>query len=163
MEEMYMINIKSPDDCSDDEKKRFVELVNKGNEVNKTTLSGLVENAHWLAFSYIENNLVGVGGIKRPNNSHRKGVFERANSSLKHEQFEIELGWIHTKKGFRRRGIAKNITRELLENIKDKKIYTTTRTDNKIRDMLKDLSFYESGEEYESTRDEYSLVLFVKD
>lgn len=158
-----MVIIKTPDDCTDEEKKKFIKLVEKGNEVDKASLPKLVNSAYLLAFSYIGDNLVGAGGIKRPYDSHRKGVFEKASSFLNHEEFEVELGWIYTEKKFRKRGIAKNITRELLGKVKDRKIYTTTRTDNKIRDMLKEFLFYESGEEYKSARGKYSLVLFVKD
>ena len=160
-----MIKIKTPAECLSDELARFIELVKEGEEVNRSTLRELVSLAQFLAFSYNElNTLIGVGAIKQPYTTYRDGVFKKAKSDLKFSQFNIELGWIYIEETSRRCGLGKMIVRELLEKIKDKKIYATTRTDNNaMKSILREFIFYESGKEYESTRGEHSLVLFVRD
>jgi RimJ/RimL family protein N-acetyltransferase len=160
-----MIEIKARGECSTDELNKFVKLVEKGDEVDRCNLSDRVKRAQFLAFSYDEsNNLVGVGAIKQPNTTYRNSVFSKAKSNHPPNQYDVELGWIYIEEDFRGRGIGKTIVRELLEKIKDKKVYATTRTDNDtMKHILKYFKFHESGEEYKSTRGKHSLVLFVRD
>ena len=66
--------------------------VKEGSEVNPASWPGLMQRALALGFVHSSGSVVGVGGIKRPNNSHGVKVFAKAKSKLKPAAFEFELG-----------------------------------------------------------------------
>ena len=159
-----MIKIKTPNKCSPNELNSFIQLVKKGGEVNLKTLSNLVKKAQFLAFSYNELNiLIGVGAIKNPNISYRNKVFHKAGLNHLQDQYKIELGWFYVEKKFRRKYIGTKIINNLLDKIKNKKIYAITRTNNKAtKHLLENFKFHKSNEQQKLKVITNPLILFIR-
>jgi hypothetical protein len=96
-----IIRIISPSETSKADILLFEKMVLQGGEVKPQTLSNLIQNAYALAFVWMGGALIGVGGIKRPSNSYRVGVFLKAKVEIDPSQFDFELGWIYIEKAGR--------------------------------------------------------------
>jgi predicted GNAT family N-acyltransferase len=162
---VIVITVKPPEELSADERKYFVEKVTKGREVDPTTLPRLVKRARFLAFYRNQNELVGVGGVKRPYDAYRNRIFESAKSEARPEDYEMELGWIFVERSHRGKGVGKTITCALLGEVRHDKIYAVTRMNNEpMKHLLKcNFDFHQSGEKYQSLDGKRSLVLYVRD
>ena len=153
--------INNPLEFSEYERTAFERLVKCGQEVQSQTLSELITEAAYLAFHYINNELVAIGAIKRPHESYKRYVFTAAGSDNSPADFIFELGWLYTEPNFRKRGISKDIVSQLLAKVPQKAIYATTRHVY-IVSFLEKFGFIKSGSCYKSTRGDYKLALMIK-
>src|SRR5438128_10318527 len=97
------ILVKSPSQCSQAELKEFCDLVASEGEVDVAGLPRLVGAAKMLAFLRLDGKNVGVAGLKQPRQGYRAGVFEKAKSAHRPEDFPYELGWVVVGREYRRK------------------------------------------------------------
>ena len=57
---------KRPEACSSQEITEFMNLILKGNQVQKEGLRDLVMDAQWLGFARLDGSLVSVAAVKAP-------------------------------------------------------------------------------------------------
>lgn len=155
--------IKSPKDCNESELAEFKKMVLKGGEVTERGLSDRIADAKKLAFIYSdEGKLVAVGGIKTPNSSYKKGVFNKANVTGQ-EDYNSELGWIYVSENERNCGYGRSLMELINNELSGKICYATTRKDNKyMLCLLERFDFVKDGHSYRNNDRDYDLVLCVK-
>lgn len=153
---------KRPTDCADDELRAFCDLVKKGDEVDPDGLEERVERASLLVFGSLDGTLTCVGGMKKPNEGYRAGVFRKSGSNLTPADFSAELGWIMVEERFRRRGFGMRVMGALLGSF-GQNIYSTSRSKNEaMHGLLISCGFAREGKPWRSERGPYDLVLHIK-
>lgn len=159
----YLIVVKAPKACSDDELDQFASKVADGGEV-ADGIRERAKRAFRLGFITYENAIVGTAALKKPANSYRTKVFKKAGSQLNPAAYPYELGWIFLDVPHRRKGQMTRLMNDLLPAAKDSALFATTRNSNEImRDMLTQLGFSEDGTEYKSEQNpKDSAKLFVR-
>lgn len=73
--------IKWPSECSEGEIKDFFLFVKKSGEVSLYGLKDRIRRARCLAFYYEEDELIGIVGLKRPNENYKNRIFKSAGVS----------------------------------------------------------------------------------
>ncbi|MGA7161199.1 MAG: hypothetical protein WBZ48_09355 [Bacteroidota bacterium] len=155
-------NLKTPGDCTPEEKDSFFQMEKEANKVAKATLRASIERARLLAFCYDKSSLVGIGSIKYPTDSYKKKVFKSANYTLPAD-LKYELGYIYTIKSHEGMGIASSIIARLLAAEKSVSMFATTDlTQKEMQHILENHQFKKCGVSYKSGRGSHSLVLYVR-
>src|SRR2546422_6603719 len=81
--------------CTDAEIAAFCCFVRQGDEVDPRGLEGRVrQRGKALVFLYVDNVLVGVGALKKPDKRYRDDVFLSAGVPKESSAFDLELGWV---------------------------------------------------------------------
>ncbi len=155
----FKYKIGKASDFSLTEISAFKSVVVSAGEVGSMTFDGLIEKNPTLLFIPSTTNIEAVGALKIPNDSYKKKVFKKSNSTYSPDDFEYELGWIVSKK--EGKGNGKKLVEILTKT--DSNIYATVRTENKpMKHILEKLGFELSGQQYKSERDEYELELYIR-
>lgn len=158
----YTVEVFSPEDMSPDTERAFRALVRKSGEVSLTTLTGLVSTAFAVGYVRVDERLIAVGGLKRPNADYRAKVFRKAKVADP-GRYPYELGWLFVEDGHRGKGLASELTFALTDRLGDAKAYATSLTTNsRMHNTLKKAGFKRVGEQYESSRAGLELALFVR-
>lgn len=158
------VKVVSPGEATLDERAAFESLVLRGAEVNAATLPGLVDRALCLAFVGLPGQLVGVGAMKQPYDSHRADVFTWAQSGLDPSAFRYELGWIFVLDAARGSGLASTIVESLVAELRGAKSYATSRVDNaRMHSALRRFGYSEKGQPYPSRQSQEHIQLFVRE
>lgn len=157
------IRVLSPSNLSSKERVAFEQMVLLGGQVNPVTLPGLIDRALALALAEVHGELVGVGAIKRPNKSHAKGVFQKANPGLAAENFSFELGWVFVAEAGRGNRLASRIVESLMPSLQDHSSYATSSVNNdKMHSSLRRFGYSQVGTPYPSKQNEPHIQLFVR-
>lgn len=159
----FIVSARSPDECDAERLATFQALVLEGGEVNPVTLPNLIRQARTLAFVQLNQSVVGIGGIKRPNESHRGKVFSRSKTNLNPAMFDFELGWVYIRPIARNKHQVSPLIRELLTGLKGAPIYATSNVNNaSMHTSLKNCGFTPDGNPYPSKLNESYIQLFVR-
>lgn len=75
--------IKWPSECSEGEIKDFFLFVKKSGEVSLYGLKDRIRRARCLAFYYEEDELIGIVGLKRPNENYKNRISRALESQEK--------------------------------------------------------------------------------
>lgn len=153
---------KRPVDCSPVEIEAFCELVRKGDEVDPNGLEVRVRTAWLLAFGSLDDSLVAVAGIKRPDGGYRAGVFRKSEGGLDPQDFPVELGWLMVAEKVRRQGFGRRTMDSLLGSLAQNVYTTSRRTNGGMHGLLTAYGFERVGAPWRSDRGAYDLVLHVK-
>lgn len=159
-----MVNIyaKEPSECSLEEKVAFAGLVLKAGEVAAVGLPERIEGAVALAFLMNENKLLGVGGLKRPENTYRMRVSHSSTIVLPEMDFPFELGWIYVEEEARG-GASRSLCEELLPFADGLGVFATSRVNNPwMHATLLALDFARVGAEWPSGQNPANLALFTR-
>lgn len=152
-----------PNDFKPGEISELRDLVLKGGKVNSKTLTDLLPVAYALCFARAGEKLLGVGGIKRPYDTHRNQVFRKAVSKKKPSDYRFELGWIYVEEDARGHHLSSRIVSELMARVPTEKIYSTSGTDNsKMHTSLKRHGFNICGRPYPSDQGDHEILLFLR-
>lgn len=159
----FRIELLEPDSCLPERLAEFRQLVLEGGQVARQSLPGLLERATALAFVLLEDSVVGVGALKRPNPSYRNNVFAKAKSSLAPAKFDFELGWIYLTPSARSKRLTTPMVKSLLRYAKGRPVYATSRV-NKIEmhASLEHSGFTREGSLYPSQEDATDIQLFIR-
>lgn len=161
---IYKYIHKLPDECTEEELAKFVEMVKKGDEVDPDGVEDRVKEALVLIYCYENESLVGIGALKSPRTSYRNKVFRKASSPELREQYKLELGWIFIEENKRGQGLSSAIVKEALRNAKGNGVFATTRCQNiPMRRTNLSMGFKISGKPFKSDRvdKDYLIDLFV--
>ena len=163
IEKEFRVETIPPKDCHELALGEFRSMVLRGGEVNPVTLERLIRRATVLGFVRAGADLVGVGAIKTPNESHRAKVFSKAESGADPLAFGHELGWIYLMPAARGRRLVGPLAHALLTELRGAAVYATTRVDNApMWASLRKLGFLAEGEPYPSSLGEVQIQLFFR-
>ena len=157
-----MIYDRIPQECTKEELKIFKELVSVAGEVISTSLNSLVNRAYKLIFITDNNEIIGIAGVKNPNQSYIEKISKK--TSIKISNNMKELGWIYILPEYQGQGLANKLMEYIYKNIlNDIECYATTREKNNVmKHLLEKYLFDVSGEKYASENGNYNLELYVK-
>lgn len=125
-----MIVSKSPDRCSADELRKFLDLVLEGGEVTPDGLEERIRNAEKLIFSIDGDYLIGIAAVKNPDQLYKQNLFQKARIGTNFEPYLYELGWIFVLPSSRGAGVPHTLVEAALAVSGNKGIFATTREDN---------------------------------
>lgn len=158
------ITIKHPHLCTESEINGFAELLYKGGEVDSTGLVDRIKTAYLLAFLKIDDKLVGIRALKKPNDTYRNYVSKNSNIKLDIHSFPFELGWSFILEEFRGNAHSYKLGKHLIDAVSHEGVFSTTRTNNiAVHKVLIRLGFVRKGKEWKSKLGNNNLCLFVKD
>jgi GNAT superfamily N-acetyltransferase len=126
-ESLNGIVIKKPSQCSPEEIREFYNLVAAGGEYSLSALSYGIKKSPLLGFYFDNGDIVSVAAIKT--DEYKDFYFDQANVSGKRD-YKYELGWFYTLSDYRGQGLSSKLAEKLLNKIKSKKIFATTRINN---------------------------------
>jgi RimJ/RimL family protein N-acetyltransferase len=158
------MQIGRADKLGADETERLIEfIVEWGHVPNRDYVKTGVENALAIARLFINDNLVGVAAIKRPNAKYKKRSFDKASSSRNATEFDFELGYIVVERAYERKGIGTTLAKLLLNTVPDpSRAFATVRENNSAScKLLSRCQFVCEGKSYPNENGEYQLKLFV--
>jgi predicted GNAT family N-acyltransferase len=160
---MLTSSIFSPSDCTAEALADFEKLVIEGGAVNPQGLAQRIRKASRLLFLRAsDDQLVGVGALKRPRADYRNTVFADAQATAPADGYPVELGWVVVAKSYQGRRLSTRIVGELLPFAKNENIFATTRADKRVMSFASDYGFKINGKPYPSGHG-YDLVLYLRD
>jgi predicted GNAT family N-acyltransferase len=155
--------IKKPIDCSASELETFKNLVLDGGEVTQTNLGSRIKNAEILGLLKQNDEVIGIGALKKPNKTYKQSVFNKANASEDADKYGLELGWVFIPPSFRGKGFSHLIVEKLLQPFLNEEIFATSHENNRpMHRTLKKFGFIKHGKPYPSESREGNLCLFIK-
>lgn len=156
------IRLREPGECSEAERREFERMVREGFRGSNASLPDRIERAELLAFHYAMNgSLAAIAGLKRPDATQRRDVFERAAVPESPDVYGAELGWVYVTPSHRKRGLARAMCRHLMETQRGLRVFATTRPGNSAMiGILRGLGFARAGVAFRHRDDE--LVVFLK-
>lgn len=110
--------IKKPSASSEFEINKFHELVLKGKKVEKRDLKKRILNCEFLAFCTVNDIIIAVSAIKRPEESYVKKIISKAKLNRESNEMNFEIGYSFTEENFRKTGINSDLKLMLLNSIK---------------------------------------------
>ena len=141
----------------------FVALVLAGGEVTPDGLRARVMRAAHIAFLRENDCLLGVGGLKKPSNNHRREIELGAKVTLGAETVPFELGWVFILPSARNRKQSFPLCRALVSATNGMGTFATSRSGNEgMHRTLTKLGFSRVGSEWPSRQNDDNLMLFLK-
>src|SRR2546426_6032253 len=117
--------------CTDAEIAAFCCFVRQGDEVDPRGLEGRVrQRGKALVFLYVDNVLVGVGALKKPDKRYRDDVFLSAGVPKESSAFDLELGWVSVPEEHRGRHYSRVLSVAAMTQADGAATFATTRADN---------------------------------
>ncbi len=141
------IELKSPNELSTELFDDIFNLILTGGEVNENTLRAGLKRAAQIAFILEEKNLICTATIKNPLTSYKKRIFTEAKISSKAEYYDLELGYIVTRKGCEGRKLCQKLLSVLMSHFGTHNIFATTRKPE-MKHILRKYGFVDLGEIY---------------
>jgi RimJ/RimL family protein N-acetyltransferase len=160
---MQTLFVGEPGEFKDSDIEDFVRLVEEGGEVSKINLRNRVGDAKFIAFARIGSDLIGVAGLKHPEETHRASVQNKSEVPLPSEDFPFELGWVVIAEKARGKGLSLPLCQLLIAAAGSRGIYATSRTQvPRMHKTLSKLQFQRVGMSWQSTENDDDLGLFVR-
>ena len=157
------IIVKALASCSRQELDDFQRLVELGEEVMASGLRRRISGAFLLAFAYIGDSVIGVGGLKNPHQSYKKKIFDKSGLKQRCDKFDKELGWVFVIEEHRGKGLSIRLVKAILRDARGCNIFATSRIDNvAMHKALVRNRFIQSGKPFISTRGN-QMILFLYD
>lgn len=155
-----VIRLMEPATATDGDLDAFARLVREGFP-KAQDLEARVGRAKWIAMSYSGHQKpVAVGALKQPDEDVRVAKFAAAGAPTLALDVRLDLGWIFVEPAVRRRGIARDICRGLLDCVPTDAVFATTRIDNvAMRRILELLGFTETGTAFAWRHETLTLLL----
>lgn len=144
------------------QRKEFEELVLRDPQVNKATLPGLVEQAHFLTFLIIDGKLVGTNAIKN-NQPYRQTLEGKAGVSLPKANYFGEVGYLHVDKEHRGARLGDLLVLGTLAAINKKGLFATIQAKNVAsRRLFERHGFAQVGKSWASDQKDDQVNLYVR-
>jgi hypothetical protein len=157
------IYVGKPTSFIDAEVDDFVAFVLAGGEVSTEGLRNRVLRASNIAYARKSECLVGVGGLKKPDDTYRSRIENRSGAIIDADNFPFELGWVFVLPSARGTGLSGMLCRSLVAESEGKGVFATSRTDNNaMHRTMANLDFVRVGTEWRSKENEAMLALFVR-
>jgi GNAT superfamily N-acetyltransferase len=157
------ICVGEPASFAEAELDDFTAFVPGGGEVTAKGLRERVGKAAQIAFARENECLVGVAGLKKPDQSYRGRIERSAKAKLPAKTLPLELGWIFVLPSARGRKISGAFCRPLVAQAENSGIFATSRIDNMpMHCALERLGFNRVGREWPSKENNAKLALFIR-
>lgn len=154
---------RQPSECSSQEIRQFRILLLKSREVTQVGVHNRILRASQLSWATSDTQMVAIAALKVPYKQYKRSVFEKAKKIHKQDLYPLEFGWMFVMEPFRRQGIAKRLLEALLASIDSVNVFATSRELNDpIVPLLKHSGFEKFGDSFPSARDEYNIVLWIR-
>ncbi len=151
----------SPSRYTSDERATILSLIRLGGEVAATPER--IGRAKLIATAWVGGRIVGVAALKRPLDSYRSKVAERAGVKLKPSEWPFELGYVFVLDDQRGRGLARSLTDALIREAGSANIFATVRANNEgMQTVLRRFEFAVAGRDYVSQDGERTLSLWTR-
>jgi ribosomal protein S18 acetylase RimI-like enzyme len=158
-----VFRILPPGECSAQDLQSFSRLVRQGGQVQAAGLEARISNAARLGFARCGNRLAGVAALKNPRPTYQSKVFAAAAESTLAHRFSLEFGWVVVAPPFQERGIAKTLSRRLMETTTKVGVFATTGVENEpMQRILRYAGFEVVGQPFPSSRAGTSNRLWVR-
>ncbi len=159
MEIIY--KIEQPENFSESDKDKFLELLKQQGKVNNPTLDR-INNCKFLCLCIIDDKIISIGAIKPKTDSDFDS--NKANLNDLRNDFDFELGYCFTLPKFTGRGHSSTIVKLLIDKLPDKNLMASTelRADNSMPRILEKNGFKQFGKPWKSTIHGGALGLFLK-
>ncbi len=152
--------IGPPSEFTEDEKLAFVDLLNQQGKVVDPSLLKL-NSCKLLAVSFLDNNFVSIGAIKRKTASDFGPT--KADLPGLRDQFDWELGYCFTPPEYTGNGYSSEIVEKLIEAAgKIKLIASTEVSGSSMRGILERNGFKQKGKIWPSGIHGGELGLFLR-
>jgi hypothetical protein len=157
------ITILTPLDITEAQFEAVQALIVEGGEVATTNLTQYLKSAHRVGTIVSNGQLACVGAIKAARADYIRNVSRKSGFALEAEGCIGEFGYVVTRKAFRRRGLARALSDQLLKTFEGV-LYATTRDDNPgIHTIVNENGFVNVGRKWRSTEHPASsLMLWLK-
>ncbi len=151
----------SPSGYTSDEKAKILDLVRLGGEAAVTPER--INRARTIATAWVDGRMVGVAALKRPQDSYRAKVAERAGFRLKPSEWPFEFGYVFVEVDQRGRSYARSLTEALMRDAGSANIFATVRVANQeMHAVLRRFGFVVAGRDYLSDDGERILSLWIR-
>jgi ribosomal protein S18 acetylase RimI-like enzyme len=138
-------------------------LIEHGGEVDGDLVPRHLRRAAGVSLLRCESEVVGVAVLKRPLETYRNAVFEKAVVSMIPKHWRYELGYVCIADAARGHGFARHLCRSVLECADGASVFATTRSDNdRMQRVLANVGFSRAGKAYASTRRDATINLFLR-
>ena len=159
---MLISSISLPSVCTSQALADFEKLVIEGGAVDPAGLGQRIREASRLLFlRRSDDQLVGVGALKRPGPAYRNRVFANAQATVPPDEYPLELGWVVVAKSHQGRGLSTRIVGDLLPFARNQNIYATTRADERLLSFAFDYGFRINGKPFPGGYG-HDLVLYLR-
>jgi GNAT superfamily N-acetyltransferase len=163
MEATLAIEVKRPQNCTQNELADFADLVLVGGEVIREGLDGRIQDAYALFFLREASSLLGIAALKNPSARYRGSVFKKACATESALHYPLELGWVFVVPSARGRRLSRRLVDAVVMHAAQRQIFATSRVDNTaMHASLIDVSFVKHGTEYVSHRGTHRIALFLR-
>lgn len=154
--------VRPPNTFTKEERSAFVELVKKDPQVNKATLPGFVEKAHFLACLYLDGALVGTNAVKS-NPDYQRKLETRAGVSLPDTEYFGEVGYLHIATGNRGARLGDILLLGTFAAIRGKGLFATIQSTNvPSRRLFERYGFIQVGKSWPSKEVKDQVNLYVR-
>lgn len=141
---------RRPNEWSNSELDRFVELVELGGEV-VPGLKDRIMNAVGLVMIRTSDGFLGTSALKRPNQGYKERQFAKAKIPALAEHYQFEIGWIFLHEELRGRRLSSDLVHQTIGLAGGSPIFATTREDNvAMKRVLEHFEFEPRGELFPS-------------
>lgn len=152
-----------PNSFSRDERRRFVELVELGGEVDLDALQQNVENARALVFARSNGRVLGIAALKRPKLNYRKKIAAKSGFDLDSDLYLFELGYVFVQQEARGSRLSHRLVASALDQTDGRQVFATARTHNiGMLCTMRRAGFLQVGNDYSGRRDGTFIRLFVR-
>lgn len=142
-------------------RKQFEQLVLQEPQVDKATLTRLVAKAHFLAFLFFNDQLVGTGAVKN-NRSYWQTLEAKSGVSLPEHDYFGEVGYIHVEKDHRGKRLGDLLLLGSLAMI-EKGVFATIQAKNiPSRRLFERHGFMQVGKSWPSSQNDDQVSLYLR-
>lgn len=153
----------SPQEFQPKEIDDFVAFVLTGGEVTGARLRERVMRAPCISYLRSKDCLLGVAGLKSPEQGYRARVEKNSKTALSEAEFPYELGWVFILPSARDRKMSFPLCQPLVTAAKGAGVFATSRTTLKgMHRTLEKLGFVRVGSEWPSKENDGNLALFLR-
>ncbi|RWM76938.1 MAG: GNAT family N-acetyltransferase [Mesorhizobium sp.] len=147
-----------------EDRSAFVALVKKDPQVNKETLPGFVDGAHFLAFLRLDGALSGTCAIKNNRQYQRRlEGNDKAAVSLPDADFFAEIGYLHVDKKQRGARLGDFLILGALATVRGKGLFATIQSKNiPSRRLFERYGFTQVGKPWASEQKDDQVHLYVR-
>lgn len=159
----HLPTIRSPEQCSKEERTAFLAVAEKSNEVERADLERGFDRARHVLWTSDARGLTGVVALKIPRQSYWQRVFADTKCGLPCEEYPFEFGYLYVEKDRRENGYGSALVLKTLSLAENQGVFATTREDNEeFHPFLLKQGFKQVGQPYNSKRGDFRLLLFVR-
>jgi RimJ/RimL family protein N-acetyltransferase len=139
--------IKKPSECTPEERKRFLDLVNSGGQNVASYVKASFKKLVWVGFLYVGEEIKAVTSIKTGRNEM---IFDAADAEEDFNDYPYEIGFSYTSEDSRGLGYNTILKKAIFKKVGNKGIYATIRVNNTASAIVNQrLGFRKAGVPYE--------------